>query len=249
MRLKNLISLLVLAVVLIAIPGTYSVYADPVGTGWEDLEESNDLNTGKKYQDIYDDAVNGRWSFQTINTSSVLEFGQRYFNHIILPTNSRITLDRKLRVHKGQELSIVATGEDYTSVDVTTGAYRLNGGASQLGSAGMALYWCPIEYNNGGNILVNSGYRDVTNSWRVGYSDHGVTDFEAPERVAMQDGDECWIVPVLKMNRGNTSDGADMDTYLNKDALAKYRHFAIVSKPFTYTFKLNGGRMEMSHRT
>lgn len=124
MRLKNLISLLVLAVVLIVIPGTYSVYADPVGTGWEDLDESNDLNTGKKYQDIYDDAVNGRWSFQTINTSSVLEFGQRYFNHIILPTNSRITLDRKLRVHKGQELSIVATGEDYTSVDVTTGRYQ-----------------------------------------------------------------------------------------------------------------------------
>lgn len=74
----------------------------------------------------------------------------------------------------------------------------LNGGASQLGSAGMALYWCPIEYNNGGNILVNSGYRDVTNSWRVGYSDHGVTDFEAPERVAMQDGAECWIVPILR---------------------------------------------------
>lgn len=241
MRLKNLIFLLVLAVVLIVIPGTYSVYADQVGTGWEDLEESNDLNTGRKYQDIYDDAVNGRWSFQTINTSSVLEFGQRYFNHIILPINSRITLDRKLRVHKGQELSIVATGEDYTSVDVTTGGYSLNGGASQLGSAGMALYWCPIEYNNGGNILVNSSYRDVTNSWRVGYSDHGVTDFEAPERVAMQDGDACWIVPILRVNSSNASDGADMDAYLNPTLLSKYQHFAIVSKPFTYTFKLNGG--------
>ena len=66
MRLKNLISLLVLAVVLIVIPGTCSVYA---ASEWEDLDESNDLNTGKKYQDIYGDAVNGRWSFQTINTS------------------------------------------------------------------------------------------------------------------------------------------------------------------------------------
>lgn len=189
--------------------------------------------TDNRYHTI--DTSNSIWEHQTINTGTI-NTGITHFDSVQLETGSRLTYGTKIPVYNTQQISLLATDEDYSSVD-SAGNLTRNGGASQLGDAGSKLYWCPVEYDENGYCLINSPWRDVSVGWTVGQSPPDTSDMVDSNRSSRV----RYIVPIFRINIGNVSDGSGFDTNIRLNQISNYKHLALVTNPFQYTFKLDGG--------
>ena len=227
-----------LLIVLFTMTGLFSFYNENVYAveySWNDLIQNMVSLKRDNQHDLIQGIKNYMWGYGTIDTNKVYDDGMRAFDDIQLYTNSRITYGRAIEVQARQTISIVAAMDDTTNFDESP---KLQGGDSKMSDAMKALYWCPLEYDEYGNLLVNAPWRDVKTSWTVGVSPadtQAITDAnERYNRVK-------YIVPVFRLNNNVEADGSGMDNTLQSSELQKYNHFSLVTKPFRYTFKLNGG--------
>ena len=170
----------------------------------------------------------------TTNNSKVYSDCSHYFDDIKLDTNSRVTYGRKIRVDKGQEISIVAAQEDTAD----------EGGASV--NAGMYFYWSIQEYNSEGILVYDGDWRSSSETWTVGEtmnneSAYGKNGYPYGSG-ANERADVKYIVLIFRWNNGDLAEGSGMDIPLiARDITDTFPIFYLVFKPFTYTFDCNDG--------
>lgn len=199
-------------------------------TTWDSLPEVDIRNT-----QIYDlhDIINF-FEKQTINTGIIYD-SARFYNDILLSLDSRITYCKKLRVDSGDNISVVAATND--TVD--------QGGTSI--SAGQQFYWCFTEYDETGNLVFDGGWRSVDRSWRVGMTTnsdtgYGLDGYPVGVDQAQRHAEVSYVMPIFRWNNGDESVGAGERPIMAQSLMA-FPIFYLVTKPFTYTFKLNGGEI------
>lgn len=170
----------------------------------------------------------------TVNTSKIYSDGSHFFDNIKLNTNSRVTYGAKVRVNRGQEISIVAAKEDTAD----------EGGASV--NAGMYFYWSIQEYTADGTLVYDGDWRSSSETWTVGVTRNDVSAYGKNGYPygsgASERADVKYIVLIFRWNNGDLAMGSGMDMNLFADTIVQtFPNFYLAFKPFNYTFDCNGG--------
>jgi uncharacterized repeat protein (TIGR02543 family) len=177
------------------------------------------------------------------NNVSLIQNGTRgrFFDDILLSTNSRVTYGKKIRVNNNQSINIIAAKDD-----------TADEGGSPI-NAGNKFYWSPSEYDANGNIVYDSGWCDSSSVWTIGQSKtdsasygndsypKGVTQNQRAREVA-------YVVPIFRWNNGNAHEGSGMNLNIyTKDLTENFPIFYLVTEPFTYHFDYNGGSATINY--
>ena len=223
-----------------------SVKAAPLT--WQDIcnrGESN-LTTVSAY-DIKADCVQYGKN-QTIDagpTGNIYTGTNHHYDNIVGQVDSRAMYAHKLRVADGMTIGIVAAQNDTEDEGGLTYLKGNNSGEN------LYFYWSIGEYDADGNLMFDGDWRGVNESWTVGQErnhdtygtsgyPYGVSQTERQQRVT-------YIMPVFRWAKGSLAVGGGMDNGFDMQNLHdSFEIIQLVTKPFTYTFDLNGGQVNDS---
>ena len=151
----------------------------------------------------------------------------------------------KLRVADGMTISIVAAQEDTEDEGGLTYLKGNNSGEN------LYFYWSIGEYDADGNVVFDGDWRGVNESWSIGreanHASYGASGY--PSGISQADRQQrvTYIMPVFRWARGSLAVGGGMEFDFRMQNLHdSFEIIQLVTKPFTYTFDLNGGQVNGS---
>ena len=215
---------------------------------WQDISSwgESDLTTFSSY-DIKSDCTRYGYN-QTLDaspTGNIYTGTNHHYDNIVGNESSRVMYAHKLRVADGMTIGIVAAQEDTEDEGGLTYLKGNNSGEN------LYFYWSIGEYDADGNLMFDGDWRGVNESWTVGQErnhdtygtsgyPYGVSQSERQQRVT-------YIMPVFRWAKGSLAVGGGMDNPFHKQNLHdSFEIIQLVTKPFTYTFDLNGGQVNGS---
>ena len=215
---------------------------------WQDISSwgESDLTTFSSY-DIKSDCTRYGYN-QTLDagpTGNIYTGTNHHYDNIVDNESSRVMYAHKLRVADGMTIGIVAAQEDTEDEGGFTYLKGNNSGEN------LYFYWSIGEYDADGNLMFDGDWRGVNESWTVGQErnhdiygtsgyPYGVSQTERQQRVT-------YIMPVFRWAKGSLAVGGGMDNPFHKQNLHdSFEIIQLVTKPFTYTFNLNGGQVNGS---
>ena len=243
--LAAVVFVVVLAAVMLA-SALISAKAAPLT--WQDVcnRGESDLTSVAAY-DLKAGCMQYGWN-QTLDAGpdgNIYTGTNHHYDNIVGNESSRVMYAHKLRVADGMTIGIVAAQEDTEDEGGLTYLKGNNSGEN------LYFYWSIGEYDADGNLMFDGDWRGVNESWTVGQErnhdtygtsgyPYGVSQSERQQRVT-------YIMPVFRWAKGSLAVGGGMDNPFHKQNLHdSFEIIQLVTKPFTYTFDLNGGQVNGS---
>ncbi len=153
-----------------------------------------------------------------------------FYDDALADDNTRLAYQRKIQVHYGQTINLVAATDD----TVTTGGTSLTGNGQ--------FYWSVIELNELGEILFDSSWLKTNQTWTVGIDTGGLG---TPYGVSPDDRrlQVKYVIPVMRWDNGDISMGSGSLKISASKINNSFDIFYMVGSYFTYTFNSNGGNL------
>ena len=168
-----------------------------------------------------------------------------HYDNVVGNEDSRVMYAHKLRVTDGMTVSIVAAQNDTEDEGGLTYIKGNNSGNN------LYFYWSMGEYDADGNVVFDGDWRGVNESWTVGqelnHSSYGASGY--PSGISQSDRESrvAYVMPVFRWAMGSLAVGGGSENKFSPGNLHdRFEIIQLVTKPFTYTFDLNGGQVNGS---
>ena len=243
--LAAVVFVVILAAVMLA-SALISAKAAPLT--WQDIcnQGESDLTSVAAY-DLKAGCKQYGWN-QTLDAGpagTIYTGTNHHYDNVVGNELSRVMYAHKLRVTDGMTVSIVAAQNDTEDEGGLTYIKGNNSGNN------LYFYWSMGEYDSDGNVVFDGDWRGVNESWTVGqelnHSSYGASGY--PSGISQSDRESrvAYVMPVFRWAMGSLAVGGGSENQFYPDQLYKsFEIIQLVTKPFTYTFDLNGGQVNGS---
>ena len=247
-RLKPLAAVIFVVVLAVVMLASALISAKAAPLTWQDIcnRGESDLTAVAAY-DLKAGCKDYGWN-QTLDAGpdgTIYTGTNHHYDNVVGNEDSRVMYAHKLRVTDGMTVSIVAAQNDTEDEGGLTYIKGNNSGNN------LYFYWSMGEYDADGNVVFDGDWRGVNESWTVGqelnHSSYGASGY--PSGISQSDRESrvAYVMPVFRWAKGSLAVGGGSEHTFRPDNLHdRFEIIQLVTKPFTYTFDLNGGQVNGS---
>ena len=247
-RLKPLAAVVFVVVLAVVMLASALISAKAAPLTWQDVcnRGESDLTSVAAY-DLKAGCKDYGWN-QTIDAGpdgTIYTGTNHHYDNVVGNEDSRVMYAHKLRVADGMTVSIVAAQNDTEDEGGLTYIKGNNSGDN------LYFYWSMGEYDADGNVVFDGDWRGVNESWTVGqelnHSSYGASGY--PSGISQSDRESrvAYVMPVFRWAMGSLAVGGGSENKFSPGNLHdRFEIIQLVTKPFTYTFDLNGGQVNGS---